>query len=803
MTKKIGFTYRASLLLGAVGIGCFPTVAMAQTDPQNDGVESEAGSQGGNVDPANKNEIIVTARLRGEDLQSVPVAISVLSKEALAPINPRTIRDLSGTAPNLVFGGNPSNVGVASIFMRGLGYLDAERSQSPAVGVSIDGVILGTSTGALIDAFDIENIEILRGPQGLFFGKNTTGGLINIRRSAPTNDSGVTVSASVGSYDERIGRIVFNTGELLGGGARLKLAYNHREDGGFGKNLYTGERDGGENYDMIHAIMDLDVSEDVTARLVFDRTWANTEGLNIQAENRLTSSIRGVPGGSLNGLKPYETLADFPNRGKLDFTRVSAELTAATSIGQITTVSGWVRSPDVTDTDFDGACLSDLQGLGCSFQPNPVLRVLHLTRSLPMQQITQEVRLLSDTREDWNLPFDAIVTTGYYYYDMDGGNTTITRTDATGFGFTVNEPVARSDARIQVRSNAVFGNIELEAVPNFFVSAGVRHISETQKFDSAVNGRDFTQPGVVFSNARITPIHESIKNSDTLTNFEVRYEAPSFMVYAKRAEGIRSGGFSIRGTLSETFPDQPNYTDGSSLIAFGGETVTSYEAGFKSQLFDNQLVFNVAAFMLDLKGSQNLSTVVTRTPDGLPFLLGTNSYIYNNQKTEIKGLEVDGSFKPSFAPGLKLGFSLGILDAEVTEALISNRLLAVGPNGTPGNVGSTDLSGSPVIYAPDFNYSLSGAYEFSLSDDIVGSVNLFWRYQDDVILRVLGDVPDIEPGYGVMSGNIRIAQHEGWWIDFSAQNLLDKDYRVASSPSTYFQGWGTPRRFQVEVGTQF
>lgn len=786
-----------SLMAGLLA-GISPVAALAQEAPAQD------SSMNRSAGPDNIGEIIVTgARLRGEDVQSVPVAITVLDEQALESLNPRTIRDLAGTAPNLTFGANPSNVGVASIFMRGLGYTDSERTQSPSVGVVVDGVILGTSAGALIDAFDIESVEVLRGPQGIFFGKNTTGGLITIKRSTPTRDSGVQVSAAVGSYGERIARIIANTGELLGGSARLKVGYNHREDNGFARNLYTGERDGGENYDMINAMMDFDVGSEVTARLVFDRVWAETEGLRVQAENRLTSTLTGRPGATVNGLKPHQTLADFQNRGELDYTRVSAEVNAATEIGKFTAISGWINSPDTSDTDFDAACITDIQGLGCDFLANPVLRALHLTRSLPMEQITHEVRLISDTRNDWNLPLDAIVTVGYYYYDMDGGNTTITRSDATALGFSASEPLSRSDARIQVRSNAVFGNIELEAVPSVFVSGGVRYISETQKFQSSVFGRDLTQPGVSYSISRITPIDESLKDDSTLTNFEARYEFPEAMIYVKRAEGVRSGGFSIRGTLSETFPDQPNYTDGSNLLTFGGEDVVSYEAGLKSQLFDDQVVLNFAAFTSELKGAQNLSTVVTRTPSGEPFLLGTNSYITNYQKTEIKGIEVDGSFRPRFASDLAIGFSLGILDAKVTEALVSNRLLAVGPGGTPGSEGTTDFSGVPLLYAPDYNYTINATYDLPLTGDIGASLNLFWRYQDDVVLNLLGRVPDVEPGYGILSGNIRIAQEDGWWLNLSAQNLLDKDYRVASSPSTYFQGWGSPRRLQVEVGTRF
>ncbi|MEO8812439.1 MAG: Plug domain-containing protein, partial [Caulobacteraceae bacterium] len=141
--------------------------------------------------PANEvEEVIVTARRIEEKLQDVPIAVSAVTSKQLAELKPRTLEDLNGQAPNLFIGRVGAGAGSAAIYIRGLGYSDIEKGQNPAVGLYIDDVVIGTNTAQLIDTFDIQQVEIYRGPQGIFFGKNTTGGAIAVHRSTPTHEWG-------------------------------------------------------------------------------------------------------------------------------------------------------------------------------------------------------------------------------------------------------------------------------------------------------------------------------------------------------------------------------------------------------------------------------------------------------------------------------------------------------------------------------------------------------------------------------------------------------------------------------------
>ena len=148
-------------------------------------------------------EVIVITRRVQESQQEIPVAVTAFTQENIAQIAPRTLRDFDGLMPNVRIGMNTAGPSAGAVFIRGLGYADIEKTQSPAVGVIIDGVYQGTSTGQLIDTFDIAQLEVNRGPQGVLQGKNTTGGSIVVTRVAPEfNEFGWKASAQLGDYDE-------------------------------------------------------------------------------------------------------------------------------------------------------------------------------------------------------------------------------------------------------------------------------------------------------------------------------------------------------------------------------------------------------------------------------------------------------------------------------------------------------------------------------------------------------------------------------------------------------------------------
>ena len=150
-------------------------------------------------------EVVVTSRRREESQQDVPLSVTAFNAEAIEQVKPTTLRDFDGLAPNVYIGMNTAGPSASALYIRGVGYADIEKTQTPQVGVIVDGVQIGSSTGQLIDVFDVESIEVNRGPQGVFFGKNTIGGNIVVNRVRPQiDDFSFKVSASAGNYDSEI-----------------------------------------------------------------------------------------------------------------------------------------------------------------------------------------------------------------------------------------------------------------------------------------------------------------------------------------------------------------------------------------------------------------------------------------------------------------------------------------------------------------------------------------------------------------------------------------------------------------------
>jgi iron complex outermembrane receptor protein len=190
-------------------------------------------------------EVIVTARRVAERLQDVPAAITAVNAKALDQLRPRTLEDLSGFAPNVDIGRTGAGPGTSAIYVRGLGYSDVEKGQNPAVELIVDGVVIGTNFGQLVDPFDVASVEVDRGPSGIFYGRNSVGGVINIQRAKPTRQWGVDLDVGYGNYSQNVEKAVVNA--PIGQTAGLKVSISHQQRDGFLDNIYTGDKNYGRN----------------------------------------------------------------------------------------------------------------------------------------------------------------------------------------------------------------------------------------------------------------------------------------------------------------------------------------------------------------------------------------------------------------------------------------------------------------------------------------------------------------------------------------------------------------------------
>lgn len=757
--------------------------------------EAPAGAAEAEAEAPGKDVIIVTATRQAADKQKVGVALTAITSEDLALLAPRTLQDLQGAAPNVFIGIGTAAPGQSAIYIRGQGYADVEKTQSPPVGVIQDGVFFGNNTGQLLDMFNVCSVEVDRGPQGIFYGKNTTAGLINVTRCAPTRKLGGSAEVGYGSFNEFYGRGVVNA--PLGPDGGIALSGQYRRTDGFLRNVFTNRRAGGSDYRAFNLKLNYDLTSWLNADLSLDHIHQTGGGTPVQFGNVLTAGILsgGNPAavwprynaetGSPDGLKPREIGNNLgADKDRLNTNMGSLLLKAKTPIGDLVSQTSYMDSEDTVDQDFDGTCVG---AAGCTSVGNPLLAAtgsaLKTNRDQTYKQFTQELRLQGKAADGL---VDYLV--GAFYYDHK-----ITLHQNT------NGAIDQFSGE-KAHSWSFFGNIDLNPTDTIKISGGVRNIFEAKRFNT-----EYILLGTIPIVPRITDRRSWQK---LITRFNIQWQAtPDVLLYANRSEGFRSGGFSIRGTLSEQQASQTNCgavggCPDNNFLAFLPETNTTYEAGIKTSFWDRAVIFNAAGFINNITNFQQSQVVVT--PGYGP---GTNTYVTSFPKVQIKGLEFEldlhfGKMTPALE-GLSLSGTLGIQDANVKDGRISGQVAAIGPAAQAGAPGTTaNFTGVLLQRVPSNNFTVRGSYQRELNPDTKLIMTTGYSWIDSFSLGTFGTLNDIQPSYGLLDASATL-NYKGYFLRVAGKNLTNKDYRTQSLPTVFFQGWAAPATFMVSAGAKF
>ncbi|EJL22169.1 TonB-dependent receptor [Novosphingobium sp. AP12] len=689
------------LALATSSLTCISTAALAQ-----EAAPAPAPTETASIDP---NEIIVSARRRSETLQETPVAITAVNAAMIEDKNALNIGDLMGTAPNLIITNQSSGAAAANLSIRGLTYADVEKSAEPTVGVVVDGVFIGTSTGQFFDFFDIEQIEVLRGPQGTLFGRNTIGGVINIRRTRPTGKWGVKAEVSYGRFDTLATRAVVNV--PLGDSLALKGFYFHNESDGWYRQAQDGRRRGGSN------------NENFGASLLATPTDTFEALLTVEKQVQDFDPVLGVltnSGDAFCGLAPPEqcnrnttddlyTVFGQPNSGHYSAPSVTLEMNLDVGEVKLTSVTGYRESKEGQTQDFD-ASSSDLY---------------YVYRGQNYDQFSQELRAAGN----FGSSFDYVVG-GYYFrsnYDLDQW----TRV----FAFSPDIDPRDYDQNPQhvegkTRSVALFGDFNWAFADKFRLSFGGRFTRDKKSLSNAFGGVLIGQGSDTFK--KFTPK----VGVDYRPNDDV-------MVYASWSRGYRSGGFSPRAG-----------SPASASQAYGPETVDSYEVGGKFDMMGGMLQLNLAGFISkykDLQQNTNLFCSVCATQN--------ETVTTNVGSATIKGIEADFTLRPT--KGLTINGALGLLDSKFKGFVVG------GISPVTGAVIPFDFSGNDLIYNPDMTASLSANYTLPTSfGEMVGNVGYRYIGRYDQQISIAGLTGDTTNGPAIVTGNDpRVRTDE--------QNLLD------------------------------
>ena len=762
-------------------------------------------------------EVVVTSRRKDESVQDVPLSVTAFGEEAIEQIKPNTLRDFDGLVPNVYIGMNTAGPGASALYIRGVGYADIEKTQSPQVGVIVDGIQMGSSTGQLIDVFDVESIEINRGPQGVLFGKNTIGGNIVVNRVKPQfNDFGVKASAEMGNYNGKTMKARVNI-PLIDDTLAFKFGAISRERDGFYDNVNLNRTAGDIDFSSQTAALAWAPSDSVEINLTYDhigdRSQTMPQDPRFDGDNRFVNRA--------DKIEPTSYEVDQIGL-KIDWD-ISDTMT-------LHYVGGSANGRDVVNQDFDGG---DINGAAIPFAQ------LHTLRDQKYDIQSQELRLDIDVNEQ----ISAMV--GYYdfasdlAFRQDTNNILQLPNVAIGLpaevpcaavGFRNNAtpgletfcqfPNARSTqlAGETVDSKAWFGSISYRATDDFEVTLGARSIDESKSAynsytDFSFNPADGRVANPVYDDVSAAGYNEhdfrglaSIPGasyetpekswSETIITASASYRiSDQSLAYASYSEGFRSGGFSIRNASG---PDRAGYDP---------ETADQFEIGVKNDFLDNRLRVNLAYYVLNREGAQ-FSSIITLPPGSIP---GTTTYINNGGESESKGVEIEGQWFMN--DNLRLIFNYGTIDVENSAFTLACELVdgcvtaVVGeldPSGTLRNLG-----GGSDSRQPEDSLSISLAFDQEMGGGLFGA-NVGYKTVGDFLLVNTGGGADqrlYEGGYSQVDARISYSFEtsggDQWSITAFGKNLTDEAFKehalFLGGPTTGFQGWGAPRTYALEL----
>lgn len=640
-------------------------------------------------------ELTVIARKKSdaEVAQDVPIALTTYGAGQLDALFVQRLDDLSYTAPNVQLEQVGTFPGVQNFSIRGQGINSSIPSVDPTVGVFIDGIYMGTTFGVVIDMFDVESLEILRGPQGLLFGRNVTGGAVLLRTARPDGEFGAKIRGQA-TADDRYGIAAAIEGALVPDVLAGKLVAYYDKDDGYFKNTNPSSPAPQPVLEMLdpdvtnfYPATGRDIGEYETTLIRPTLVWTATDELDLTLIGEYGNS-EGDGGAWTNvteqrlGLQPeFSTTADEVGTTDIEWQQLTFELNWDVPIGDgtITNIMGW--------RDVEALSIADIDG---SFAP-----LFTAPGDTSQDQISNELRYSGTFMESWD------VTVGLYYFEQDiryrerrfiGGGA-----GANFSGPPLMLPFPGFNLALGGDMNhktyGVFWSNDIRVSETITLTAGIRYSDEEKKaqiIDDATGCAD-----VVAFNCSFSNLKGDWQNLTPKLGIDWRF-ADDAMLYAFWAQGVRSGGFNFRNAR----PNLPPLS-----LAPGPtkeEKQDSFEAGIKSDWFDNRVRVNFAAFYNKIDDIQRELNV------GDPVVVVLQGTV-NAGDVTIKGVELDVA--TLIVENFALDASIGIQDGKYDN--VSGSL-------PPGTIGS-DL---PRL-AP-WNYSIGATYDVFLGN--AGVVTLRGNY---------------------------------------------------------------------------
>jgi iron complex outermembrane receptor protein len=750
------------LSLASFTLLSFSGISAAQVPPATPAAE----------EPEALESVIVTARRRAESLQDTPVAMTALSADALERQQIVGTTDLDKVAPNIQFhsyGTLTGNNSAAQVFIRGIGQSDATPAVDPGVGVYIDDVYMGRAVGAAMEFRDIASVQILRGPQGTLFGRNTIGGAVLLTTNEPGTDAGNSVRVGLGEDNLRE---AFGAFDLpLGGDWSARLALGMRQRDGYVTRVSDGKDLGDEDMRTGQVALRWKPAEsfDLTLRGDYTKEDENGSPFVFRAMNEGATFVgaASIAAGCPNILDPFPPpllvgpLAD-PRCGNdaqaLGEFRNGGTYPASSTLENngLSLVAKW----DLNDTVSLKSITSDrsLEWTGTRDADNTPLLILHTNYRSKSDQFSQELQAVIDAER-----IDGVF--GLYYFDEESFDRLLVPLGNPGTSYDTQRVAMETEAR------AAFTEWTFKITEGLSATAGIRYTKETKGLQAVMfnvapatapepaaptalcpfAGPPPTQTGCLF----LTTNQFEREFSATTKSASIQYRFNEMaMTYLSWSEGFKSGGFNQRYNAAPP---------GNAPISFGAETAESFELGVKLDPLET-LRINLAVFSTDYDDIQ------------MTYRLGVVPLLFNAGVASIDGGEMELEFHPT--EDFRLDASLGYLDAKFDS-------ITPPPPFGPVTPTATATLNSRLPFTPEWQGHLGLSYTFHPGANWSLTPRADLSYTDTQYFDA-GNSPEIaqDEAITLLSASVALASEDDKWrFVLGASNLTDELYPVAGTSS--------------------
>jgi len=775
--------FRTRFLTGLFWLVLSVSTAHAQSAGVQSTAPAPAAEQGGIPD------IVVVAQKLQENLQRVPIAVTAISSATLDQLHATNIANLNHVLPNVQIDNFASTPNAAAFYIRGIGINDADPYTGNTVSIVVDGVPNYFSDGALVELYDIQRIEVLRGPQGTLFGANATGGVINILSEQPTKEFGGNAEVTNGNYNRADISATVNIpiNDVLA----IRLSVLHTQRDGFFTNIVTGDSEGGRNVSLYRLSTKFSPTDNFDATLIGEYNFARNQPV-AQVSGAVPGEVRYVAPGTI---VPGALLPQYPspcvpagqpchapnayyaaqdalvhNQSDLDTERVTLTMNLRnTALGDLTSITGFKRFLINEFADENG---TGLLGNGYDRHSNG-------------WQASEELRSLIN----WNAAMKSTLGAFYMTTQYDQFQNNLSQTSRPGF-----RQVTTQD---QVNDSiSAFAQNYFNITDNLRLQGGVRYTHESTSLGVGVF--NYINPSGVpaFTGGVPSPGSFGTGGARAWNNlgwklgldYQVLEHA---MLYGSYAHGFKSGGFVGRITTPQA------------IGPFSPEKVDTYEIGAKTDFLDRRLRVDVAGFFTNYHDMQ--LPEIAYIPNAQGVILQANT-IQNVPKAIIKGVELETTARPIDA--LTLTLTAASLNATYRD--FCYRDTAYHPASGMSDPGCpTTLQGTPTLlrnmkgYAlqnsPRWNGTAGAAYEFAVAGGKL-TAHALYEYTGKKYLSAIDDSPRAtiqSTGYTDVSLDWT-APNERWSLGLFANNVFDRRYisQVLDLPGQWgVVTYGPPRQF--------